>query len=270
MTLPVSVQIITLNEEMNIADCIESVLANDPAEIVVIDGGSSDETVEIAKSLGATVLTPGRLGRGASRILGYEFTTLPYVAMVDADDRLAADWLKISLSQLLFGNYAALQSSVRTLGCRNLWESGWNEYYIESIKPASDVVMVGHPAIYQREALLAARRDVGNDHEDTQLSIDFQARGFRQGIGTAVSSRVVPLNGRENLRKWFAYGRGYRDLVRKHPDRRSAIRRHMFVTIPLQRGWAPVQRGKLLQPLFCLLMTGSIIAGFYSRKNRHD
>jgi len=270
VTLPVSVQIITLDEEMNIADCINSVLENEPAEIVVIDGGSGDRTVDIAKSLGATVLTPGRLGRGASRILGYESTTLPYVAMVDADDRLASNWLEISLDQLEAGNYAALQSSLRTWECRNFWENGWNEYFIESIKPQSDVVMVGHPAIYRREALLAARRDVGNDHEDTQLSIDFQARGFRQGIGTAISRRVVPLNGRENLRKWFAYGRGYRDLVRRHPDRRSAIRKHMFVTIPFTRGWAPVSRGKLLQPLFCLLMAGSIIGGFYARENRDD
>ena len=64
MTFPVSVQIITLNEEANIAECIESVLRNDPAEVVVIDGGSTDRTVEMAKSLGATVLAPGRLGRG--------------------------------------------------------------------------------------------------------------------------------------------------------------------------------------------------------------
>lgn len=270
MSIPVSVQIITLNEEANIADCLESVLTNDPAEVVVIDGGSVDRTVEIAKSLGATVLTPGRLGRGESRILGYESTELPYVAMVDADDRLESDWLKTSLEQLQEGDYAALQSSLRTVSLRNFWEKGWNEYFIESIKPNSDVVMVGHPAIYQRDALLNARRDVGNDHEDTQLSIDFQAKGFRQGIGTAISHRVVPLRAGENFRKWGAYGRGYRDLVRKHPDRKPAIVKHMLVTIPLRRGWAPFRRGRPLQPLFCLLMAGSILIGFYARQSHDD
>lgn len=269
MSLPVSVQVITLNEEANIADCLDSVLRNDPAEVIVIDGGSGDRTVEIANSLGARVLTPGRLGRGASRLLGYESTTLPYVAMVDADDRLNSDWLKISLEQLQEGDYAALQSSLRTVSLRNFWEKGWNEYFIESIKPSSDVVMVGHPAIYHRDALLAARRDVGNDHEDTQLSIEFQAKGFRQGIGSAISHRVVPLKAGENFRKWRAYGRGYRDLVRKHPDRKPAIVKHMLVTIPLRRGWAPVWRGKPLQPVFCLLMASSILIGFFAR-HRHD
>lgn len=59
MTHPISVQIITLNEEANIRACLETVLANEPAEIVVIDGGSTDRTVEIARELGVTVLTPG-------------------------------------------------------------------------------------------------------------------------------------------------------------------------------------------------------------------
>lgn len=267
---PVSVQIITLNEEMNIADCLVSVGLNDPAEVIVIDGGSSDRTVEIAKSLGATVLTPGRMGRGASRMLGYESTSLPYVAMVDADDRLESDWLAVSLEELEAGNYAALQSSLRTIGRRNFWEKGWNEYFIESIKPSSDVIMVGHPAIYRREALLSARRDIGHDHEDTQLSIDFQSRGFRQGIGTAISRRVVPLKSKENFQKWFAYGRGYRDLVKKHPDRRKALARHMLVTIPFKRGWHPLTRGQLSQPFFGISMAGSIIAGFFFGESRDE
>ena len=71
MPLPVSVQICTLNEEGNIGECLEAVVANDPEEIVVIDGGSTDRTVEIAESMGARVLAPGRLGLGPSRQLGY-------------------------------------------------------------------------------------------------------------------------------------------------------------------------------------------------------
>ncbi len=61
MPRPVSVQICTLNEEGNIGECLETVVANDPEEIVVIDGGSTDRTVEIAEAMGARVLAPGRL-----------------------------------------------------------------------------------------------------------------------------------------------------------------------------------------------------------------
>ena len=49
--LPLSVAVITLNEEHNIARCLESVrpLA---AEIVVIDSGSTDRTGEIVREFG--------------------------------------------------------------------------------------------------------------------------------------------------------------------------------------------------------------------------
>ena len=45
-----------VNEEGNIEECLETVVANDPEEIVVIDGGSTDRTVEIARAIKARVL----------------------------------------------------------------------------------------------------------------------------------------------------------------------------------------------------------------------
>ena len=52
--LPLSVVIITKNEERNMHDCLKSVVdwAN---EIVVVDDQSTDKTVAIAKSYGAQV-----------------------------------------------------------------------------------------------------------------------------------------------------------------------------------------------------------------------
>ena len=268
MSLPVSVQVITLNEERNIGDCLDAILVNDPAEVMVIDGGSTDQTVDIAREKGARVLTPGKLGRGASRHLGYHSTDLPYVAMVDAEDRIAPNWLDISLRELQQGNYSALQSQLRVLNPRTFWEHGWNEYFIESIPPKADTIMVGHPAIYVTSDLQSARDDIGHDHEDTQLSVDFQTRGLRQGIGTALSFRVSPDSYRESAEKWLQYGRGYADFVGKHPDRRRSIVNHILVTIPLRRTMTPVMRGRLGQPIFGAAMATAIAAGFLQKSGR--
>jgi len=53
--LSISTLILTLNEETNLPCCLESVKWSD--EIVVLDCGSTDRTVEIAKSHGARVIT---------------------------------------------------------------------------------------------------------------------------------------------------------------------------------------------------------------------
>ena len=262
MPRPVSVQICTLNEEQHIGACLESVLANDPEEVVVIDGGSTDRTVEIAKSVNARVLTPGRLGLGPSRQLGYRSTSSRYTAFVDADDRLGPDWLNTMICELEQGGYAALQSSLRAVQTGSWWAKGWDQYFIESVRPTADTNMVGRPALFITEELQRDDTDLTSLDEDTHLSRRFELRGLRQGIGTAVAFRHVEQTAAENFRKWESYGRGYRGFVAEHPERRSAIVRHMLWTVPIARSFRPVTRGQVTQPVFNVLMAASIGRGW--------
>ena len=50
----VTVALATFNEEKNIGDCLESVQGI-ASEIVIVDGSSSDRTVEIAKKFGSKI-----------------------------------------------------------------------------------------------------------------------------------------------------------------------------------------------------------------------
>ena len=71
----ISVIIPAINEADNIANTIESIGPEDKKEVIVADGGSSDDTVLIAKSLGARVVnsSPPRarqMNRGAAEATG--------------------------------------------------------------------------------------------------------------------------------------------------------------------------------------------------------
>jgi glycosyltransferase involved in cell wall biosynthesis len=82
----VSVLLPTLNEEDNIGRTITEVRAAVPeAEIVVIDGLSTDRTVEIAKSLGARVLMEKRKGKGFAIQTAFREIDSDYAVMLDAD-----------------------------------------------------------------------------------------------------------------------------------------------------------------------------------------
>ena len=53
--MKLSILILTYNESNNLPSCLESVAFSD--DVVVLDSESKDETVEIARAAGATVLT---------------------------------------------------------------------------------------------------------------------------------------------------------------------------------------------------------------------
>jgi len=268
MPLPVSVQICTLNEESNIRDCLIAVDANNPEEIIVIDGGSTDRTVEIASDMGARVLQPGKLGLGPSRQMGWSSTKCPYVAFVDADDYLPSTWLEDMLKQLVDGEYEALQSMVRAQLDGSWIASGWDQYFRTSIRPATATNMVGRPALFVVKSLRAVDISLPSLDEDTHLSRFFEQLGFRQGVGSAIAFRKVERSLGANLRKWRSYGRGYRGFVVRHPERRAAVIKHMIWTIPVQRSWPPVLQGYLRQPLFGFLMAFWIGVGWLEARRR--
>ena len=87
-----SVTIITLNEESRIEKCINSASFSD--EIIVVDSGSRDRTIEIAKKAGARVIHQAWLGYGRQKQFAVEQATNDWVLCLDADE-----WLSPELSQ---------------------------------------------------------------------------------------------------------------------------------------------------------------------------
>ena len=85
--------VITFNEERNIKDCILSLLTVCD-DVVIVDSCSTDKTIEIAKSLGATILVQPFLGDGPQRIFGLPHCKHQWVLNLDADERLEADCIE--------------------------------------------------------------------------------------------------------------------------------------------------------------------------------
>lgn len=89
MPLPISVIVLTRNEARNIADCLRSVQGW-TGEVFVVDSGSTDATVEIARSFGAAVVE--HPFENYSRQRNWALQHLPlrheWVLHLDADHRV--------------------------------------------------------------------------------------------------------------------------------------------------------------------------------------
>lgn len=87
---PLTVVVITRNEEKNIEPCLSSV--RDWAdEIVVVDDGSSDRTVEIARGFTSRVFERRMDNEGRHRNWAYARATHNWVLSLDADERMTPE-----------------------------------------------------------------------------------------------------------------------------------------------------------------------------------
>ena len=84
--MKLSAILITHNEEKNIRECLEGLLLCD--EIVVTDSGSSDRTVEIARSMKAKVFHHAFSNFSAQKNFAIEQSSGDWVLLVDADERV--------------------------------------------------------------------------------------------------------------------------------------------------------------------------------------
>jgi len=85
--MKITATIITLNEERNIARAIESLRCSD--EILIVDSGSVDRTVELAEKLGARVIEAGWRGFAGQKNWAAEQATHDWILSLDADEALS-------------------------------------------------------------------------------------------------------------------------------------------------------------------------------------
>jgi glycosyltransferase involved in cell wall biosynthesis len=95
--MQLSVVVITHNEEANIGrtlHSVQSLVADGKGEIIVVDSGSTDRTVEIAKSFGAQVFVEEWKGYAAQKNSAIEKASAEWILSLDADEEVDASLQK--------------------------------------------------------------------------------------------------------------------------------------------------------------------------------
>ena len=126
--MKLSATIITLNEEINIRDCLASLDFVD--EIVVVDSGSSDKTEELCRSHPKVrFFRQEWLGYGRQKNKAAELAVNDWVLNIDADERVTAE-LRISLITSEGSEFSAFRMPRENyFGSRWIKRCGWYPDY---------------------------------------------------------------------------------------------------------------------------------------------
>jgi cellulose synthase/poly-beta-1,6-N-acetylglucosamine synthase-like glycosyltransferase len=216
---PLTVIIPAYNEGKSLADTIKSVLEQTVrvTEIMVVDDCSTDNTGQVAKDLGVTVLRPLKNtgSKAGAQNLALENTHTQYTMAIDADTVLAPDAIEKLMAAFDDSKVAAACGFVIPRYVKTLWERGRYIEYLFAFtffKPIQDyydkpLISSGCFSMYRTDILKEnggwSTRTLA---EDMDLTWSFYQAGHRvRFIGEAVCYPIEPHNFlfmRKQLKRW--------------------------------------------------------------------
>lgn len=127
--IPISATVITLNEEKNIERCLQSLQFAD--EIIVVDSGSHDNTIEKAEKWGARVFKQPWLGYGEQKNFAMQQAKHEWVLNIDADEEIT-DALRREIELLIPATTAHGFEIARKTFYNDQWIrfGGWYPNYV--------------------------------------------------------------------------------------------------------------------------------------------
>ena len=177
----ISIIVPVYNAAEYLTDCVDSLLGQitpEPLEIILIDDGSSDNSLAIAQAYAkkhaedplrkVILLTQQHSGQSIARNLGIQKATGEYIAFVDSDDRLAPDWCARHLKAIKGVDY--VQSGYRRTS-EGQTNTGWH-VGIRRIPKHQYSYTSPCMRLYRRSALRDIRFEGGMIYEDVVFSTD--------------------------------------------------------------------------------------------------
>lgn len=276
----VTILIPALNEERDIAGCIEAVAQQDYPheyiEVIVIDGVSEDDTVSTvlraAKGYGIDsirVLSNPRRRTSSSLNVGLLAANGAVIARLDARSRVEPSYLSRVVSSLeaepgigvVGGAQIAVPRTGRTIdlgiarALGNRWTTGLSRYRRSMLSGPSDTVWMGVFRTTELRRLGGWADDVALN-EDYELNSRYRKAGFTVWFDAGLRSGYLP---RPNLsgvaRQHFYFGRAKGTLWARGMVLTG--RHRLLVTVPIAAGLLAAVVAKRIGSVRTALLFGS-------------
>ena len=203
----VSVVVPVLDDAEHLTRCLEALAAQTlrPVEVVVVDNGSTDDSVDVARAAGATVLHEPVRGIARASARGYDHATGSVIARLDADSVPPPGWIAEVVRLLGTPGVVAVTGPGRPWGggpvLRTVWDGLYmGPYFVLMWSALGRPPLFGSAMAMHRDTWAAIRgrahRDDPDVHDDVDLSMQLDPAWrvvVDRSLTVAVSAR--PLSG---------------------------------------------------------------------------
>lgn len=216
--LPISVIIIAKNAEKTIEECLSAVQRNSPAEIIVVDGNSTDRTVDIAQSYTERVYSDGGRGKSYARQLGAEQARQEHIAYIDSDVILTEGALATMFTEFQGSDCISIGArGAHDIKSSTYWE--WAQHqHVRLACPEDRPPDIGMAAcLFRRETILKYGFELsfGGYMDDIDLAYRLRKEGHRFALSSAQIYHYAKADLKSFVSYRFFFGRLKPYYIRK-------------------------------------------------------
>lgn len=223
-----SVVIIVLNNASNISTCIESVLVQGVKKIIIVDGGSTDGTIEKILNYQCDLYQIGKTGLAHSRQFGVDKVNTKYVALVDSDNILDKNCFETLLNNFETENFVGIAAIKMAYENDSIYCQFQEWMNSQKVNRYGQKKVIGTPAIYVTDVLKHINKYDENIKigDDTDLCYRLSLKGYSVGTGDGICYEKMMDNFNDFSKKAYLYGRADCEFFLKHKERRHDIGTH--------------------------------------------
>lgn len=208
----VSVVICVKNSVKYIDACLNSVMDNDPFEIIVVDGNSTDGTLGVLGKYGSIkIISDQNKGLSSARKIGANVSVGDYILYVGPDNILPRDFISNLVLETQTKGLHASCVKTRVHKPITYWDAGQDFRWkcLAAEENQKDIVL-GTPSLYKREIFKTENFSDANmgPNDDTDLCNRLLQRGYQLGQVdiTVYEDGGVDLLSVWNRYKWYGTG----------------------------------------------------------------
>lgn len=215
-SLEVTAVVPARNAEALLPRCLAALNEAGVAEVIVVDGLSTDRSREVAQEHGGRLISDEGKGLPWARTVGVEAARTRWVLLVDADVVFAPGGVAGLLAEFVAGGYAALQAGQLSVSGPGYWGQALTQHHLTG-RSRSWLGLVA--TMFERDQMLRTGFDDRfKSGEDIELRWRLRQAGLHTGVSRTVmvEHRFAGDDFGFALDQFLMDGAGLGRMIRKH------------------------------------------------------